>query len=445
MAGKLNSLGADPQKCYSFFKVGGGFRAEDYANIRHHTENKWTDWNPKKPPKKYIELGGGDLQYERPDVWIKPEDSVVLSVKAASVGASDQFRTNVTIRFPRFKKLRLDKDWKSALSIREFTDIKSNVEEELKKKKAFKFEGKHQKFKKAKREIVIAGDSAATAAYAGPQTKLFEGLNFCVLSEALQPMKKTKGEIEEVIKANGGKIYQSPTARGDGGGSDDMICIADKKVVKVASLMKAGTKNVIRPKWIFDAVAQAEADSTRGIGERFIIPFEPTHMLNLLTSDEEGVNNAVDVFKDSYTRDVSAQELAVLLKAMPKPKPSATTITSFVQDLQHSGRSLAENKGWLFIGLKFFVCNMEGLFDQQKLDHKLAENILRFSGATIIEAIEDKSITHVLVDEDHPELDEIRETLSKRRRIPRTVTKAWVMESFKEGTLLDEERYVPRR
>src|SRR4030081_3151861 len=82
-------LGADPMKCYSFFKVGGGFKAEDYANIRHHTEGKWIDWDPKKPPAEFIELAGGDAQLERPDVWTNPCDSVVVCVKAASVGTSD--------------------------------------------------------------------------------------------------------------------------------------------------------------------------------------------------------------------------------------------------------------------------------------------------------------------------------------------------------------------
>jgi len=78
--------GANPEKCFSFFKVGGGFRGEDYAEIRHHTEGKWIEWDAKNPPSEYIELGGGEAkQLERPDMWIRPKDSVVVSVKAASV------------------------------------------------------------------------------------------------------------------------------------------------------------------------------------------------------------------------------------------------------------------------------------------------------------------------------------------------------------------------
>lgn len=126
--------GANPMKCFSFFKVGGGFTAADYAAIRHHTDGKWRDWDPKRPPTEFVELAGGELQYERPDVWIRPDESIVLAVKAAQVTATDQFRTGYTLRFPRFKKLRLDRDWQSALSLSGFNALKSNVEKEQKEK-----------------------------------------------------------------------------------------------------------------------------------------------------------------------------------------------------------------------------------------------------------------------------------------------------------------------
>lgn len=174
-------------KCYSFCKVGGGFNASDYANIRHHTDDKWMDWDRKKPPTAYIELAGGDAQYERPDVWIKPEDSIVICVKAASVSVSDQFRIGLTLRFPRFKRLRTDKDWQSALSVQEFLDLKSNVEQEHKehKEKEFSVDNSRKKRVKrtTKRPLDIAGyDADADVGYVGPSGHIFDGLNFCTLN-----------------------------------------------------------------------------------------------------------------------------------------------------------------------------------------------------------------------------------------------------------------------
>lgn len=174
--------GANPMKCYSFCKVGGGFTAADYANIRHHTDGKWKEWDPKKPPTEFVELAGGDAQYELPDVWIKPDESVVLCVKAASVTASDQFKLGLTVRFPRFKRLRMDKSWESALSIQEFMDLKTSAEREQKEKE-FKVDSsraRHVK-RKTKKPLKVAGydEAKKDAAYSGPSGHIFDGLGFC--------------------------------------------------------------------------------------------------------------------------------------------------------------------------------------------------------------------------------------------------------------------------
>ena len=173
--------GANPMKFYSFFKVGGGFTAADYAAIRHTTDGKWKKWDPKHPPSEYIELAGGHLQYERPDEWILPSDSVVVEVKAASVAATDQFKMGFTLRFPRFKKLRNDRQWDNALSILDFINLKNQVEKETKEKQ-FKVEDHRKKRLRAtrKRPIIIAGnETVLDTPYGGRAINVFEGLTFC--------------------------------------------------------------------------------------------------------------------------------------------------------------------------------------------------------------------------------------------------------------------------
>lgn len=174
--------GSDVMKCYSFCKVGGGFTAADYANIRHHTDGKWKPWNPKKPPSEFIELAGGETgQKERPDEWIRPDESVVICVKAAAVSVSEEFRIGLTLRFPRFKRLRMDKDWKSALSVQEFLDLKSNVEKEQKEKEFTVDVSRRKRIRTtAKKPMAIAGyDQDVTLDYTGPVGNIFNGLNFC--------------------------------------------------------------------------------------------------------------------------------------------------------------------------------------------------------------------------------------------------------------------------
>lgn len=42
------------------------------------------------------------------------------------------------------------------------------------------------------------------------------------MTESLEPQKKSKADLEQLIKANGGRMYQTNTA------ADDTICIADR-------------------------------------------------------------------------------------------------------------------------------------------------------------------------------------------------------------------------
>lgn len=430
-------------KCYSFFKVGGGFKAEDYASIRHHTEGKWIEYDPKHPPTDFIELGGGvEYQYERPDVWIKPNNSVVVSVKAASISNSDQFKMGITLRFPRFKRLRMDKSWNTALSIQELMELKARVEEET-EQKDFNIDTRRKATKKIKRDVIIAGnDQILKTPYGGPKTEIFKGLNFCILSEALRPEKKSKAEMEQLVKANGGKIFQSPTA------ADDMICIADKKVVKVASLMKSKRTTIVRPAWVLDVLAQNEADVEK---EELLLPYEMRHVFFVVPEEEAGIKNNTDDFGDSYARDVGVDEMKEIFESMGKKSSTRQVAEQFLDEIRDDDHEISNMKGWLFRSLRIYSdfeiesngekCSLG--FDWLDLHTRLASNLARFAGAELVQDLEDESITHVVIRTDSSRLRTVRKKISSRKRLPRIVTADWIQDSWKEGTLLDEERYAP--
>ena len=97
---------------------------------------------------------------------------------------------------------------------------------------------------------------------------------------------KTKPELERLIEANGGRYYQTYDA------APDMVCIGDKskslntnlqscqaersqETVQVASRIKHGDADVIRPSWLFDCINQANTDVGRS---RFQLPLEPRYV-----------------------------------------------------------------------------------------------------------------------------------------------------------------------
>lgn len=446
--------GANPMKCYSFFKVGGGFSASDYASIRHQTEGRWKDWDPKKPPIAYIELAGGDRQHERPDVWIRPDESVVFSVKAASVAATDLFRVNLTLRFPRFKKLRSDRDWKSALSIREFIALKANVEEEQKEKKFVVDDARRKRARTTrKKELIVAGaadfkdakDSKTVGARSvvDSTSRIFAGLMFYVITECLRPVKRSRIELQALLIAHGAKITQH---QGDG-----VICIGDLRAMRVASITKSGTNSIIRPAWIMNAIAQAERDV---VLDRvpILLRYEPQHMFSIIEADVDMISDQADQYGDGFARDIaSVDEMRELLDAVPAGNYDAEDVDVRLHEMFWDGFEVGQSRATLFKNVKCYLVRQHSTAQPDKqrivsdLAMDLATNYICFGGGSIFSDLKDQTITHIIVDEkaeDKVEISQIRKALARRHRLPRLVSLSWVTQSWLERTMLDAERFA---
>jgi len=429
--------GQNPQRCFSFFKVGGGFTAADYAEVRHRTDGKWKDWDKNNPPTDLIAIGGGErLQHERPDVWILPEDSFVVEVKAASVHTTDQFAYGKTLRFPRFKRIRSDKTWQQALSMLEFGALRKDVEEE-RKEKQFKVESarKQRSTRRKKRSLDIQGQEEAgavrtTTPFAAAPTQVFTNMTFNIMTDSLKPLKKSKAEIEAFVKANGGTVVASETA-------EATICIADRNLVKVASLVKRGTKSIRRPRWLWDQVAQSEKDREMGLFEPndsvLHLPVEMDRHAYFAREEDEAVwFGNVDEFGDSYFRDLETEELGKLLASMSDDTGSR------VKGKKALGEMIGHGQEKLGRGMMFH--DLKGYFEGENAG---VQRTFEFAGGEVADDLDDKEITHVVVEKGSGRIEDIRSQCARRSKMPRIVTPAWVEACWKEGDWLDEEGYAP--
>ena len=439
----------NPMKFQSFFKVGGGLTAADSANTRHHTEGKWIDRDSRSPPTQFVELGGGPLQYEKPDVWIKPPDSVVVCVKAASVFMSDQYASGLTLRFPRFKRLRMDKSWESALTTQEFLDLKNNVEKEQREKEFKVDDARKQKSRAVtrKKPLTVTGYNARDvneAKFEGPSGRVFEGLTFYIMTESTGPEKKTKIELEEMVKSNGGRIVQTHNA------VENTVCVAERRTVKVASLEKKAATCLVRPTWLFDCIWQSRTDFARALPE-IIVPLEmERHLFFMAEGEREEYENNVDEFGDSYARDTSLEELKVVMDKMDVVKKIKS------DDIASKMLELGDMPGLMFAGLVVHFDPVQGLqpngnvdevgFDEFGKDlqgrEETASWTFRFGGGVLSEELVNEDLTHVVVHE-KSNVKQIRKKLASRPRLARIVTRQWIENSWKEQTLLDEERFAP--
>lgn len=55
-----------------------------------------------------------------PDVWIEPQNSIILQIKATALVETTKFRTSHSFRFPRVMAIREDKLWSDCCSLSEF-------------------------------------------------------------------------------------------------------------------------------------------------------------------------------------------------------------------------------------------------------------------------------------------------------------------------------------
>ena len=476
--------GMNSQKCWSFVKAGGGYSATDYKAIKHKTEGKWRKWDRNNPPDEYIELAGDHLQHERPDEWIKPEDSVVIAVKATQVSGTDKFRTGVTLRFPRFKSLREDRDWKNALSMAGFIELKMNVEQEQSKKKLELDRERQIKRRKTnasrKKTLTVIGAGQGSKADKPDtvQSGCFTDLEFCVMTDMETPLpgepRMTKVQLEELIKANGGVYWASPEKR-----SPNVICVADKKPTNVFALMKKATHNIVRPAWLIDCVKQHQRDKASGLMRdgKYLLPLEGDRHLFFAKDDalEDAVDTHIDSFGDSFARDTNETELKSIFCKMSKVSLDRVSTKAFLELLENEGADQPDLKNLIFVDQSLCFYNhlpsgsMNGTENSMGIDEKpeiskdlevqwdilcdLSRHKALFGGANVTSTMKLDETTHVIIcspsDNNANGSDlakSVRQELSSSwkpgKPIPRVVNREWVDECWKEGTLVDEDRFA---
>ncbi|BFZ54072.1 DNA ligase (ATP) [Savitreella phatthalungensis] len=227
----------------TFCRVGGGFNAADYAEIKHLTAGKWVKFNPRSPPPHiFCARSSSGTIIDPPDVWIRPQDSFVVQLKAASITPSDTFGMGLTLRFPRFERLRPDKDYMTAVSKADLHDIKRQAERDH----ANKLMTTHKRRatgpasgSRKRRALIVQGGELLSDDdnSSGP----LAGHDFYIMTSS-KAFKKSKLDLEHLVREAGGRVVQ----RDD----PDVNCVAEGNTVKVAALKKRGTHDIHTIAWL---------------------------------------------------------------------------------------------------------------------------------------------------------------------------------------------------
>ncbi|KIM44920.1 hypothetical protein M413DRAFT_442894 [Hebeloma cylindrosporum] len=239
----------DEEPKYStFVRIGSGLSFADYVWVR---SKPWKPWDPKHPPEFLQTSNRG--QDDKGDVYLNPEDSFILKVKAAEITPSDQYHMRFTMRFPRALSIRDD------LSIADCMSA-SAVLESLRSEKKRKMES--DAGVSTKKRKTVAKKATVLSQYQGPkmkgvkvETNIFEGMKFVVMSD---PKSRTgeedKKDLTKQIYSHGGSCVQIANNQ------PDLFVVYGGTVTPydLKLIIDKGKVDVIKPSWILDSIEKGE-------------------------------------------------------------------------------------------------------------------------------------------------------------------------------------------
>mmetsp|Transcript_8254 Transcript_8254/g.23499 ORF Transcript_8254/g.23499 Transcript_8254/m.23499 type:complete len:641 (-) Transcript_8254:1035-2957(-) len=364
-------LGSE-QRVVTLAKVGTGFKVEEIKKARDIV---------RKVAKRYKGLEDapwmGDWKptaNSRPDFVWPPSDGWVIDVTCAEIVDSDDFAMGKTLRHPRCPKMRLsdnqpaqfirpDKAWHEAWTrenLEEFISVdpahrnnrkrwgdrgaggyeadgdNTSGEEDApvgkKQRKGPRVDGggprnfpivPHQAFVDTSQEVVVSN--------------IFDGEEFHFLGGARYDLV-TREELSRLVVQNGANklvpMHYKPltTTR----------VIAPRESSETRLFVKCQGKEVIRPKWILDCVAQHK-----------LIELHPTYLIHVGDELRAKWEDVMDRYGDKYYEDITPDELAELMDSMDVP--TDPQILAVAKKIMDRNPHLMRTPDMPYVGFRVYV------------------------------------------------------------------------------------------
>lgn len=335
----LLGVGADeraedgtPTAFLSVAKVGSGYSQQELDQLRAKLTNKWKVYDVRRPPQSVVLAPG---HKEKPDLYVDPQDSVVLQVKASELVRSANFHTGVTLRFPRVAAVRYDKPWHDAMSLSELRDLEKTGGGQL-ATGAVDLEDGGSPAKKPRLAAASVGVQFQPADLSGAVAKrdVITGREVCVVTGCGE---LTKQQLELVVAEHGGTIVQNP-------GETTFCVVADKVNFKTRNLSRKKLWDVIKAerflRWLEEGAMRA---------------WEPCDLWSCSEVTERRLELLYDCYGDSYTDPVTPESLKELFGNLPSKgdtREAAALAVRFERENFHHapGWALFRGRHFLFEG-----------------------------------------------------------------------------------------------
>ncbi|KAL4206229.1 ATP dependent DNA ligase domain-containing protein [Rhizopus microsporus] len=418
----------------SFSMVGIGFTNEDFTHLNSLISSQ-TRYNPKNQPKWLVHPNNSS---EKPDIVIDYKQNLIIETKANSILESSQWGMQCALRFPRFVRVREDKNWQDITTV---TDVQKAKHKGLtgtkrKTKESQSSQKQLTKKKKISRSLALVDTQRGLdSSKISKKTAIFETLKIFIASGNEEYSKQ---ELEKLVIENGAECVQNADV------SD--IVIAGNTNFHVLSLINSGKYNILSFQYFLDCVK-----------EKDLLDIEPRYTIHITDVARQEVMEYIDDWGDSYTKLVSEERLAEVLKKMTLDNRNKEYYRKLVSE--HAERYFDNHiPGMLFFKViayfdqdtKMMLTRLgtpltAGWIKKKKSWDKLELLSIRFkSEGGLIRETPTEDITHVVFNkQDFCRLEELTKTF-RRERLPRFVTSEWIEACLENDTLVDEAAFEPK-
>ncbi|XP_022899944.1 DNA ligase 4 [Onthophagus taurus] len=361
--GVPSKRGSHPTVFHSLSTVYTGLNLNEWKELKEKLNNKLF----KTSENNSFESFGLIFGKKKPDVWVKPEDSFILEVRASELiktKAQSDYKSNYTLRFPRIQKLRFDKPYYDCLTTLELENLTSTqlpVEKLFKRK--LNLEDLEYDFKKTKKIRVKYTVNEVNVD--NVISNIFNNLEFCVWTGNNEYSKE---DIEKILKENGGKVTKIESQR------TFCILIGDKH--ERVNYYR-GDIDIVKLSWVLNLVEKKK-----------FFDYTPLDTIYATNKTKNVFMEKFDKFGDSFTEELTIKKLKAIEKNInglsffirPLPKE----IDKFCNEIQAN------------YNLSLFQ-NYVAFFYQFSNNSKLDELEFKFWGGRISNKLDD-SVNLVIVD-----------------------------------------------
>ncbi|KAE8910761.1 hypothetical protein PF005_g13072 [Phytophthora fragariae] len=461
-AAKATEPGAACPIVYTFAKVGTGYNLDELEQMRQELEPYWQPWNDDNIPPH---LNGWKPQKSdlRPDVWIDPRHSKILEVYGFELSFTTLYSTGLTIRFPRCKAIRNDKEWYQCIDLQDLNAARGSLstkrasEVALGQKTATRRVKKRQVISSWRPSGVLQEYSRADLEGIEQERNVFEGKELCVLpgkydappsnvapavpSGIIEDNTKqlSKQTVEKLLHAFGGTIVQNPIE------STDYVVAAGDAGFKVMNLKKQGLFNIVHIRWIFSCVAASR-----------LVSLKAGDFIFATDSQREILAKEYDCYGDHFTEHVGPDDLRRIIRELSSASMSESPVGRDecehpwqfqMKDLEME-EAEAMDCEFTFLShcvVYFQHCCNDADSDVLSLGQmKLLEQQLRLYGGVVAREI-NSSVTHVVV-ADRGRAQQVQPAIRNLRHQglpePRTVTKEWIEQCVKQRFQVPDDDYI---